>query len=280
MSNQATSLVRDAVDLHVHSSPCLFARWGSDSQLVREADANGMRAIMLKSHFESTVGRAAGVSQAGRVRVLGGLVLNPFLGGITPDVVDVACRLGARMIWMPTLLSVPPSGPVNLACLKIKDSLRLPREDNASVVKQIAATIAAHDVVLASGHLSAAESLFLFETSREAGLAKLIFTHPLSPLIEATDTHVEMAVQMGVKIEIDAFDFVYGDQSQISRPVRLISRLGAENFFLSSDGGQAGYPNPCASLRSLARLLAQAGIPSRDLEMMMRVVPAALMGLA
>lgn len=283
MTSQALeSLLRGAVDLHVHSAPCLFPRWGSDVQLAREADANGLQAILIKSHFESTVGRASNAGQAHRVHILGGLVLNPFICGFNPSAVEVACRLGARVVWMPTLQEVPPKGSgVDLDLLRIRDRLSLPRRGEASAaLQQIISVLRDYHVTLATGHLAPGESLYLLDLCHRIEMRGLIFTHPFSPLIEATSEQIEQAIELGAKIEIEAFTFVYGNnQALAARVAALIRRVGAQNFFLSSDGGQAGYPNPCASLHALIRLMAQAGVSLRDLETMVRVVPADLVGL-
>lgn len=283
MTSQALeSLLRGAVDLHVHSAPCLFPRWGSDIQLAREADANGLTAILIKSHFESTVGRASNAGQAHRVHVLGGLVLNPFIAGLDPCAVEVACRLGARVVWMPTLQDIPPAGSgLDLNLLRIRERFSLPRRGEASVaLQQVVSVLRDYNVTLATGHLSPGESLYLLGLCQKIGLKNLIFTHPFSTLIEATSEQVEQAIELGAKIEIEAFTFVYGNNQALTvKAAALIRRVGSQHFFLSSDGGQAGYPNPCASLHALIRLLAQAGVPLRDLETMVRVVPANLVGL-
>lgn len=55
--------VEGAYDLHIHSAPCLFPRI-ADDLTIAEAQAAGLRGIVLKSHHELTVGRAAVVNRA------------------------------------------------------------------------------------------------------------------------------------------------------------------------------------------------------------------------
>ena len=66
-----------AIDLHIHSNPSLFPRVGNDLDIARHASDNNLTAILLKNHFESTVGRAklTNLSVEG-TQVFGGLVLN------------------------------------------------------------------------------------------------------------------------------------------------------------------------------------------------------------
>jgi hypothetical protein len=83
-----------AYDLHVHSAPDLFPRIADDRQIVAHAAARGF----------GTASRAQLAAQvAGGLKVYGGLVLNGYVGGVNPHAVDAALRLGARVIWMPTL---------------------------------------------------------------------------------------------------------------------------------------------------------------------------------
>ncbi len=93
-----------AYDLHVHANPELFLRIGDDLDLARHASQSGLAGIMIKNHFESTVGRAALADRMVEgTRVFGGLVLNWFTGGLNPLAAETALRMGARQIWMPTV---------------------------------------------------------------------------------------------------------------------------------------------------------------------------------
>ena len=93
-----------AIDLHIHSNPSLFKRVGSDLDMAQHAAENQLSAVLIKNHFESTVGRAFLADKAvDGTRVFGGLVLNHFTGGLNPGAVETAINLGAKQIWMPTI---------------------------------------------------------------------------------------------------------------------------------------------------------------------------------
>lgn len=47
-----------AFDLHIHAAPDCFDRIGNDIEIAQQAKAAGMRAIAIKSVYESTVSRA------------------------------------------------------------------------------------------------------------------------------------------------------------------------------------------------------------------------------
>ena len=111
-----------AVDLHVHSYPCVFQRRVDDRQAAQAAAEAGMTAILLKSHHESTVSRAYLIQKEfPNLKVFGGVVLNQFVGGINPAAAEVSLRLGAKEVWMPTIdaahhIDVHGARPKSIAC--------------------------------------------------------------------------------------------------------------------------------------------------------------------
>src|SRR5262245_19189868 len=96
--------VAGAIDLHIHSYPCIFPRLADDREVVRAAVEAGMKAVMLKCHHEPTVSRAYLLqSEFPEIQIFGGIVMNQFVGGINPAAAEVALALGAREVWMPTI---------------------------------------------------------------------------------------------------------------------------------------------------------------------------------
>jgi hypothetical protein len=97
-------LLRGAIDLHTHSAPSFFDRLLDDVGLAEQARAAGMRAVLYKAHEQDTTGRAALVRRAvPGIQAFGGVVLNHAVGGLNPAAVDASIKLGARMVWMPTM---------------------------------------------------------------------------------------------------------------------------------------------------------------------------------
>lgn len=101
-------IISGVADLHVHGAPSLVERHGLDHEVVQAHGGVGVDLAVLKAHEGSTVERAV---LAGRqaattgVEVIGGIVLNSPVGGANPDAVEVAARLGGRVVWMPTISS-------------------------------------------------------------------------------------------------------------------------------------------------------------------------------
>lgn len=79
------NFLKGAIDLHLHTLPCLMQRSVDDFQVAQLAKDCGMAAIVIKSHHESTVSRAHYASQATDFPVFAGLTPYPFRGGPTFD---------------------------------------------------------------------------------------------------------------------------------------------------------------------------------------------------
>ena len=76
-------------------------------ELAHQAKEMGMKAIVVKCHH---LGTAPLVSLVNKMvpgfTLVGSLTLNGGVGGLSPEVVEVAAKAGAKVIWMPTYSSV------------------------------------------------------------------------------------------------------------------------------------------------------------------------------
>ncbi len=91
------------IDLHIHTHPNITPRPLNDIEVCEAAKASGMKAVLLKSHVVLTADRAAiAENVVGGIRVFGGLSLNSEIGGFNVEAIDIAIRMGDKMIWMPT----------------------------------------------------------------------------------------------------------------------------------------------------------------------------------
>src|SRR5271168_3032373 len=101
-----------AVDLHCHFGPdFLHAGTHPDHavtalQAATEAAEAGMAAIVLKAHDFPTPALAYTVNQiVPGVCTCGGITLDHQVGGLNPWAVEHALRLGAKIVWLPTVAS-------------------------------------------------------------------------------------------------------------------------------------------------------------------------------
>ena len=145
--------LRGTIDMHVHSAPDVVSRSVDAIEAVRLAKNAGLRAIVLKNHYEPTASWAFLVSKVvPGIEVFGGIALNLPVGGVNPAAVDRMARLPGgrgRMVWMPTFdaendvrvsKEQRPSAPVS------RGGRLLPE------VLQVLDLIRKYDLVLATGH--------------------------------------------------------------------------------------------------------------------------------
>jgi hypothetical protein len=62
--------------------------------------------------------------------------------------------------------------------------------------------VAAHDLVLASGHLTCAEALVLFRAAHAAGVRRMLLNHPRMPFLRWDDAAAPELARLGVVLEL------------------------------------------------------------------------------
>lgn len=266
-----------AIDIHLHSSPDIDPRRFTDIELAQEAARAGMGAILIKSHLASTVERAFLVSQiVPGIRVYGGIVLNHPVGGFNPSAVEVALKLGARQVWMPTRsarnhrLAHGLEGGLSI----FGDSGEIRPE-----VDEILRLVAAAGCILGTGHLSPEETFALVQRARELSVARVLITHP-----EWSVTSFSVDEQR----HLAAFGQVMFERCFVSTthrcgftPLAVISEAIAgvcvATTILSTDLGQPDTPPPAEGLRIYADALRSCGFSPDDLRAMMRDNPELLL---
>ena len=205
-------VISGVADLHVHGAPSLVERHGLDHEVVGAHGAVGVDFAVLKAHEGSTVERAVLAGQrdaAAGVTVVGGIVLNSPVGGANPDAVEVAARLGGRVVWMPTV-----SAPAHIASssspeLSVHRNLAFRQvdvlDDGGALLpawQDVLDVVAAHDLVLASGHLTCGQALALFRAAKAAGVTRMLLNHPRMPFLEWDDDAAPELARLGVVLEL------------------------------------------------------------------------------
>ncbi len=270
--------LQGAIDLHVHSAPDVDPRRFDDFELARESAKAGMRAVLLKSHQNSTVERAWLARKiVPGIGVFGGLTLNAPSGGINPAAVALAIQLGAKQIWMPTRSAANhrhfhgQDGGIGIldGCGGL-----LP------VVAEVVSLVAAAGCILSTGHLSPEEGAALMRHAARAGVKHMLVTHPEWPA-----TFYPVALQRELAALGVFFErcFVSTTHRCGHVPIAAISgaiaQLGAGSTVLASDLGQPDTPAPVEGLRIYAGMLAAEGFDRDDIRRMMVTNPAQLLGL-
>ena len=235
----------DMVDLHAHAAPSLLPRHGDERQTVDAEQAVGFGTVVLKSHEGSTVERAAAV---GRDGVYGGVVLNSAMGGANPDAVEVAARLGGRVVWMPTVSSATHKAGAAGPELNVHQGfeLRLVEVFDGSTLlpgwHDVLDVVAAHDLVLASGHLSADETVRLFRAATARGVHRLLVNHPMMPFLGWHDDAAAELRRLGAHLELGILPDLLGPADRTS--LELLDGYPHELLVFGGDLGHAHYPTP------------------------------------
>ncbi|GID30720.1 DUF6282 family protein [Paractinoplanes brasiliensis] len=278
---QADSLLVGAVDLHQHPGPSPFPRRMSILDAARDAAAYGYRAIVAKSHHHSMVTdilalRSAGLADV-TTEVYGGVALNRTVGGLNPYAVELALRMGGRMVWFPTLSSTAhvkhhehhdtgfPTPEVDLRPNEIITIL----DDTGAVlpeVRDILDVIAAEQAVLTCGHLGVEESDALIGAALEAGVSRIVVNHPIFVVGASIEQAVAWA-RKGVTIEHCVVMYFGREERRrdLDELLTFIKEVGVERTVLSSDSGQKNNPLPVTLFRRAVRGLLDAGIGEDDI---------------
>jgi hypothetical protein len=206
-----------AIDIHVHSFPDDRPRSLDAIEAARQARARGMRAIVLKNHYESTAGLAYLVRLiVPDIQVFGGIDLNLTVGGINRAAVEHMTRVSGgwgRVVWMPTF--------------DAENQVRYSKEQRPFVsisrggellpeVRGVISLIAKHGLVLATGHSSPDEGLMLLREGRRQGVPHMVVTHAMLAPVLMDLPHMTEAAKLGAVIE-----FVGGSLATNDAPARL-----------------------------------------------------------
>ena len=275
------SALKGALDIHVHSSPDDRPRSLDAIEAARMARARGMRAIVLKNHYESTAGLAYLVRKVvPDIELFGGIDLNLTVGGINPAAVEHMTRVSGgwgRMVWMPTF---DAENQVRYA-KETRPFVSVSRDGELlPAVTQVISLIAKHSLVLATGHSSAQEVLLLVREARRQGVQRIVVTHAMNAPILMSVPQMQEAAKLGAFIEFVGSSPVAADAAdRYDRFADAIRKVGPEFCILSSDLGQMGNALPADGFGAFLVAMRGKGFSERDVERMSKQNPARLLGL-
>lgn len=282
--------LEEAIDLHVHCAPSLFPRWGDGVDVAAACEAAGMGGVMLKAHHGGTQETAAVLTRVSQtLRVAGGIVLNRYVGGINPAVVEGALRTGAKCVWFPTIdaeghvraFGSTGAYPVQRGGNESGSGIPVIEDGGRCLpeVREVLKLVAEHDAIVATGHLDAAEIDVLLREASDIGIAKFLITHATFATPNLGEDAVGAFVERGATVELTYLDISpMWRMSTVERSAKLFQRAGARNVVLASDAGQPHNPAPPEALRVFAQCLHEQGIPAEDLRRSLTENPRRLLG--
>jgi len=270
-----------AIDIHVHSAPDSVDRSIDSIDVARLALARGMRAIVLKSHYEPTATMAFIVRKAvPGIDVFGGIDLNLTVGGMNAAAVEHMTKIAGgwgRLVWMSTFDAenqVRYSKETRPFVRVSKDGALLPE------VKDVIAVIAKHRLVLATGHVSPAEALLLLREGRRQGVRHMVVTHAMQPPVLMNVDEMQQAAKEGAFIEFVSGSLATPDaQKRMDGYADAIRKIGAESCLLSSDLGQKGNALPPDGFAAFIDALRIRGLSTAQLHRMSKQNPAQILEL-
>jgi hypothetical protein len=272
--------LKGAVDIHVHQDPDSAPRVIDADDVARQAKAAGMRALVMKNHWEPTASLAYMVRKmVPGIEIFGGVTGDIAVGGVNVEAVRhlSAVKGGyGRVVWLPTFDAsnqVKGKGPqVEVA----KDGKLLP--ETIAVID----FIAKHPpLMLETGHVSAEEALLVIKEARARGVKNIVTTHGMTGPTNLTVAQAREAAAMGAYIE-----FVYGsafnDPAMLAKFAEWIKAVGPAHCILSTDLGGArpfARPMPTQGMLDFMNEMHKRGLSVADINLMAKTNPAKVLGL-
>ena len=265
------------IDFHAHAAPDGTPRKVDALELATMAKAAGMRAIVLKNHYEPTASLAYVVRKAvPGIEVFGGISLDLTVGGVNPAAVEWMTKVEGgygKVVWLPTFDSesqVKRSGQQRPFAAVTRDGKILPE------VLAVIALAAEHRLVLETGHSAPQESLLIIAEAKRQGVEHVLVTHAMtSPGGSMTLDEMREAATLGALLELVHSPLT---DEQLRKEAEAIKTIGAASFVLSSDLGQPQNPLHTDGLLAMYQGLMRHGISAVEIDLMSRKNPARLLG--
>lgn len=278
-----------AIDLHVHAfpDPLIDTGWDQVQVTIAATDA-GMAGVLFKAHTFPTaatvpfvnqiVCQYAEANQKKAAQALGGIVLNHYSGGLNPESVEMAARLDAKIVWLPSHDSAH-----HYRVIGEPGGIELLDENDKPVPElyEIFKLVAENDMILDPCHASTKERFIVIEEAKKVGVEKFTITHPNWNVTKMTlEQEVEIS-KLGAYIGI----FAYGDIPNFNNPncdplhmFECIKAVGPDRCFLASDLGTAVNVPPVEAMKLFARILLASGMSKSDIRKMCVDNPRRLLG--
>ena len=307
--------LKGAIDMHAHQDPDSFgpsygqaARSIDALDLYTRAKASGMRGFIIKGHLDQTAGLAYYMRKLHPdMEIFGGMGSNLTTGTkVNPWAITHMAEMKGgwgRIVWMPSWdsensvhkLPRRPPGYVAVAhCNGLPFWISYPKPcENGELLPEVkeALQIIAKtktrdsngDLILATGHNSPPEVKLMVKEAVRVGVKHIIITHPLLDIVEMEPHEIKEVVGMGPEIYAE-FTSQFGNPNARPEVVKLyletIRLVGPEHSFISSDTGQLNSIWQPDALANCAKLLRANGFSEREIDLMLKINPAKILGIA
>jgi len=308
--------LKGAIDLHAHQDPDSngpsynqAARSIDALDLYTRAKAAGMRGFVIKGHLDQTAGLAYYMRKLHPdFEIVGGMGSNLTTGPkVNPWAITHMTEMKGgwgRIVWMPSWdseisahkLPRRPPGYVAVAhCKGLPFWILYPKPcaDGGELLPEVKEAIGIvakaktrdsnGDLILATGHNSGPEVKLMVAEAVRAGVKHVIVTHPLLDIVDMEPEEIKSTVAMGPEIYAE-FTSQFGNPGAqpavVKRYVETIRLVGPEHSFLSSDTGQLGSNWQPDALANCAKVLRANGFSEHELDLLLKINPAKILGIA
>lgn len=287
MNTKLINIIKQAIDIHVHVGPEIIPRKYTVSSLIR-TEQGKIGGFVLKNHFYPTVPFVNEVKNMNGLKVFGSIVLNNAVGGLNAEAIYASTLISKLpiIVWFPTISAENflRKSEFEIAPEWIQDDtfnarkanevkpIRLTRRKVVNVLK----TIKESNTILATGHISWQESVWLVELAKKIGVKNIVITHPIYQKISMPVSVQKKLAKKGCFME-QSYSMYSIDKIPIQKIAEQIKSVGYRNVILSSDMGQTFSPPPSQALYQFSTLLQKEGVDIKNLYQMLVINPKKLM---
>ena len=260
MRSQVEALLKGAFDLRIHTGPEPEGERRADYlEAGRDAYEAEMAGFVLMKHRHPTALAAYALNRMyPGFHAVGSIVLNTSVGGLNPDAVEAAAKLGAKVAWMPT----QDAGILGL----------LDAADDVEAVLEVAQSFG---MAVASTHASFADTEMLVDLANSMSLVRLLVTNPVARFGAEEGSRL---LSQDLYVELPFLSY-YPCPDAGERLRTDIERIGADRCIVSTDFGQWTNPPPAEGMRMAIAAMLDAGMSETDITRVVRTNPLDCVGL-
>ena len=280
-------LLNGIIDMHIHTEPDTTKRNYNDFGLVDAANKIHAASIVIKCHHGSTVERAYLANlynkekyQTSNLKIFGGIVLNKEVGGLNPNAVEYALKLGGKIVWLPTIDAqneyIKRGKVGGISILDNNGEIKKELIEIFNIIKN-------YNAGLATGHISYEETLKVVEAASKQGVKKIVITHPeywiVNESIEQQKYLVDKYNVLLEKVYIQPLkDGHWVDNMETD--LKAIEQIGYEHIMVATDSGYYKNDPWEIMLDKYVNYLLEHGISKEEVKYMTRVNQAKLLDLS
>jgi hypothetical protein len=265
-----------------------------DVEMAQRIITSGMKGYAIKSHYFCTAERAQIIRKIYPLcNAIGTITLNSSVGGINPMAVEMAARAGAKLVWFPTVdsehelehLAHSPSGKLPYWA-QIKQQMKaegiispticiLKNHKLKDEVFSVLDIIGRFNMILATSHISKAETFALVKAAKDRKVGRIIITHVDFPSTFYSVEEQRELIKQGAFVE-HCYTTPATGKVAWDVVIEQIRAIGPERVVLTTDLGQAAGVFPDEGLALFAEKLLGNGFSEIDVRKMMAENPASL----